>query len=158
MRTRPKRRGRSHPSRIAPAVPLLGCLLALLGLIAGIGLGPLGNGIAHTPSSTFSTVVSAASGSSSSGSNSGGLCPSAGPVILGVEWNCVAILNLTEVTVILASIGIIAYVFRDSDRAELPGDAADVPITTEELEAFREARRLGLPYVAPPGEEGSEDP
>ena len=96
---------------------------------------------------------SAAQNDSSGGSPSAAgaaLCPSAGPTILGVEWNCVAVLDLTELVLILASIGIVAYVFRDADQAELPGESAAVPITAEEWEAFRQARALGVSYD-PPG-------
>ena len=71
------------------------------------------------------------------------MCPSPGPVILGVQWDCVAILDLTELVLILVSIGLIAYVFRASDQAELPGDSTEVPVTAEEWEAYRAARRQG---------------
>lgn len=80
------------------------------------------------------------------------LCPSTGPTILGIQWDCVAILNLTEFGLLLASIGIVAYVFRDSDWAELPGEAAEVPITAEEWEAYREARSRGSGETSPSNE------
>jgi len=86
------------------------------------------------------------------------LCPSGGPTILGVEWNCVAILDLTELLLILASIGIIAYVFRDSDRAELPGEAEIVPVTAEEESEYRRARKLGIPYDPGNVRGGDDDP
>jgi hypothetical protein len=89
-----------------------------------------------------------------SGSNDQNLCPSSGPTILGIQWNCVAILNLTEVALILAGIGVVLYVFRDSDEAELPGEAAEVPVTAEEEEQYQRNRSLGLPFrpsEAPPG-------
>lgn len=85
------------------------------------------------------------------------LCPSSGPTILGIQWNCVAILNLTEVGLILAGIGIVAYVFKDSDEAELPGEAAEVPVTVEEEEEYQRDRSLGLPYrPSGPPPEGDE--
>lgn len=102
-----------------------------------------------------SSVGNASGNGDPSGSNSHGLCPAAGPTILGIQWNCVAILNLTEVLLILAGIGIVAYVFRNSDRAELPGEAREVPVTVQEEEEYQTDRRLGLPYPTqePPPEE-----
>ena len=79
-------------------------------------------------------------------SNSVALCPSAGPLLLGIRWSCVAILNLTELGLILATVGIIAYVFRDSDKAELPGEASEIPVTAEEQEEYRQGRQRGVPY------------
>jgi len=79
-------------------------------------------------------------------STSGGLCASGGPIILGINWNCVAVLNLTEVLLILASVGIVAYVFKDSDRAELPGEAVHVPVTVPEEETYQRDRERGVPY------------
>lgn len=84
------------------------------------------------------------------------MCPSAGPVILGVQWDCVAVLDLTEIVLMLVSIGLVAYIFKDSDQAELPGDSTDVPVTAEEWEAYRAARRQGIsrwPPEPPKGEE-----
>jgi hypothetical protein len=97
------------------------------------------------------------SGGGSSGSSAAALCPSGGPVILGVEWNCVAVLNLTELALILASLGIVAYVFKDADRAELPGESTEVPITAAEWEAFRRAQKLGIPYEPSEPEDGDEE-
>jgi len=88
---------------------------------------------------------------------SGGLCPSGGPVILGINWNCVAVLNLTEIALILVSIGIVAYVFKDADRAELPGDSAEVPVTAEEWEAYRRSRELGVAYAPPELKDGDQE-
>lgn len=70
-------------------------------------------------------------------------------MILGIEWNCVAVLDLTELALILASIGIVAYVFRGADRAELPGDSTEVPVTAEEEAVYRRSRELGIPYRSP---------
>jgi hypothetical protein len=77
----------------------------------------------------------------STGDPSYGLCPSSGPVYFGVEWNCIAVLNLTVVALLLGGIGIIAYVFRDSDAAELPGDSAEIPLTEEEWAEVQARRR-----------------
>jgi len=75
------------------------------------------------------------------------LCPTSGPTILGIEWNCVAVLNLTELALILLSVGIVAYVFRDADTAELPGEAREVPVTAAEWEDYRRKHVEGIPYV-----------
>lgn len=129
-------------------------VFALLGVVASVP-----SGFAMT---TSTPTVHASHGSPQNGSGggdppesstSGGLCASGGPVILGVNWNCVAVLNLTELILILVSIGIVAYVFKDADRAELPGDSAQVPITATELEEYRRARELGIPYDPPQPED-----
>ena len=77
-----------------------------------------------------------------------GLCPSSGPVYLGVEWNCIAVLNLTVVCLLLGATGIIAYVFRDSDAAEFPDESAEIPLTEEEW-AEEQARRRELMTGSP---------
>ncbi len=121
-------------------------VFALLGVVASVP-----SGFAMT---TSTPTVHASHGSPQNGSGggdppesstSGGLCASGGPVILGVNWNCVAVLNLTELILILVSIGIVAYVFKDADRAELPGDSAQVPITATELEEYPKGKRTRDP-------------
>lgn len=88
-----------------------------------------------------------------------GLCPSGSPpTVLGVEWNCVAVLDLTELVLMLVSIGIVAYVFKDSERAELPGESAEVPITAEEWEAYQAARRPRAPDGTPPSDAEGKKP
>jgi len=122
--------------------------LALLGVASPLSMASSG----VRPMAGIGAGLPAAQNDSSSSSPSAAgvaLCPSGGPVILGVEWNCVAVLDLTELGLILASIGIVAYVFRDSDRAELPGECAEVPVTAEEWAAYRRARSLGVPYEPP---------
>lgn len=110
---------------------------------------PIHSGASSTPTAVGSGDLS--------GTNDQNLCPSSGPTILGIQWNCVAILNLTEVGLILAGIGIVAYVFKDSDEAELPGEASEVPVTAEEQDKYRRDRSLGLPYRPPePPPEGDE--
>lgn len=101
---------------------------------------PFLTGGSNIVSSTGSASVLGLGAEPGYASSNSAFCPSSGPVLLGIEWNCVAILNLTELGLLLASIGIVAYVFRDSEWAELPGEAAQVPITAEEWEAYREAR------------------
>jgi hypothetical protein len=147
---------RGHGSR-ARSVRGARALAVLVGAFTLLGLAlPSASGSSATWSgSTVSDAPhSAQNGSGGSdppeSSTSGGLCPSGGPVILGVNWNCVAVLNLTELALVLLSIGIVAYVFRDADRAELPGDSSEVPITSDELASYRRARELGVPYR--PGE------
>ena len=135
--------GRGRP-RAATAL-LLGAVV-LVGIAAPFGAASTG------PAPSFRVIAApgAAQNSSSDGdptsSSASTLCPSAGPVFLGVQWNCVALLDLTEVLLILVSVGIVAYVFRGADRAELPGEAAEVPVTDEEWEEYRKARKLGHPW------------
>lgn len=87
------------------------------------------------------------------------LCPSpGGPKILGIEWDCVSVLNLTEVCLILVSIGIVAYVFRDSEWAELPGDSTEIAVTAEEWEEYRRQRSLQLRGEFDPETEREEAP
>ena len=102
------------------------------------------------------TDQNSSGGSDPPGSSSSIVCPSAGPVILGVQWDCVAVLDLTELVLIMVSIGLIAYVFKGSDEAELPGDSGEVPVTAVDWEAYRAARRQGgsrWPPEPPGGEE-----
>ncbi len=137
---------------LLPALLLWGLLVslcspALFGVMAGVSPSP-----ERGPTLSLSTSSPPAgngSGGDPSGSNPDNLCPTSGPSILGVQWNCVAILNLTEVGFLLAGIGIVAYVFKDSDRAELPGEAREVPVTAEEEEEYQEDRKLGRAYHAP---------
>jgi hypothetical protein len=123
-------------------------LAMLVGSLAAVSFG------AERSSSGTLGVLSATGGNTSSsgdpsGSSSSDLCPSTGPTILGIQWNCVAVLNLTEVVLILGGIGIVVYVFRDSDLAELPGEASEVPITPREQDEYREDRKRGIPYHPP---------
>ena len=145
---------RVHPLQAAAIVvgllAILGALLAISSVHSLMVNSTSSPSLAHP----FEGNSSGGSDPTSSASAST-LCPSGGPVFLGVEWNCVALLNATEVLLILASIGIVAYVFRDSDRAELPGEAAVVPVTAEEEQAYRDARRRGVPYS--PNEIPGED-
>lgn len=92
---------------------------------------------------------------SSSGSSTGyGYCPSTGPTVLGIEWSCVAVLNLTEVLLIFAGIGIILFVFRDSRAAELPGEDGYVPLTEEDWASHQARRRARLDPEPPQGPDG----
>ena len=117
--------------------------------VLGLVVAPVGHGgplpVARGTSATDSNGSGGTDPPESSASAV--LCPSAGPTILGIEWNCVAVLNLTELALILASVGIVAYVFKDADRAELPGEAQEVPVTAEEWDDYRRARDQGVPYV-----------
>jgi hypothetical protein len=70
----------------------------------------------------------------------------------------VAILNLTELALILASIGIVAYVFKGSDRAELPGEAREVPVTAEEWDDYRRKHTQGVPYDPPSPDRPEKQP
>jgi len=135
-------------------------VLILLALaLLGVASSPSTSSPGGRPVAGIGAVLPAAQNDSSSPSPSAAgaaLCPSSGPVILGIEWNCVAVLNLTELGLILASLGIVAYVFKDADRAELPGDCAEVPVTAEEWETYRRARSRGIRYEPPEPESGVE--
>jgi len=155
MATRPEHRVPTRTARLVPAFALILGALALLGIASAVSLSPV------TGVSDHGTIVALPSdqNGSSNGDPPGSadaLCPSGGPTILWVEWNCVAELNLTELALFLTSIGIVAYVFKDADRAELPGESEEVPITAEELEAYRRARKLGIPYEPPEPHTGDE--
>ncbi|MGA8543588.1 MAG: hypothetical protein WB947_08670 [Thermoplasmata archaeon] len=128
--------------------------LVTVGVIASFGSVGGGGGASAVSLVVFAHPQNGSTGGDPPSAVDSTLCPSAGPVILDVQWNCVAVLNLTEVALILASIGIIAYVFRDSDRAELPDEAAEVPVTAEEWEAYRRARALGARRGPPEPPEG----
>lgn len=130
--------------------------LTLVGVASPVSSFPIGGTLVHGATVSFPSAQNSSSGGDPSGSSSTIVCPSAGPVILGVDWNCVAVLDLTELALILTSIGIVAYVFKESDRAELPGESAEVPITAEEWEAYRRARKLGIPYDPPKPPKGEE--
>ena len=71
------------------------------------------------------------------GSGGDSLCPSSGPIILGIEWNCVAELNLAVVILMLGAVGIAIFIYWDSDGAELPGVSLVIPLTEEDWAAVR---------------------
>ncbi|MGP8078418.1 MAG: hypothetical protein ACLQD8_07450 [Thermoplasmata archaeon] len=144
-------------TRVAWALTLFLGAFALVGVVSIATASPGASPSVPRASALAPAVHDVPNSGGSSGSSSDGLCPSSGPVILGIDWNCVAVLNLTELGVFLASIGIIAYVFKDSDEAELPGESAEVPVTAAEWDAYREARRNGVPYEPPrsPGTGGA---
>jgi len=133
-------------------------MLTLLVIVVSLsgGLGLLGLGSASVGHGSPPPVARGTSATDPNGTGGGDppessasatLCPSSGPTLLGIEWNCVAVLNLTELALILASVGIVAYVFKDGDRAELPGEAQEVPVTAEEWADYRRRHDQGLPYV-----------
>ncbi|MGP8071531.1 MAG: hypothetical protein ACLPZM_00135 [Thermoplasmata archaeon] len=147
----------ARPDPTGPWIVLAVCALTMLGIATAtpaLGHTRFGGAL---PAIASPQPQNGSSGSDPTSSASGDLCPGSGPVILGVEWTCVAVLDLTELLLILVSIGIVAYVFRGSDRAELPGDSAEVPMTAEEWEVFQRARKGGLPYPPPPPESEPEE-
>lgn len=148
---------RARAARALPALTLLLGMLALAGIVSTLSFLPGGGTSVHATAVSLPTAQNSSSAGDPSGSSASIPCPSAGPVILGVQWNCVAVLNLTELAIILASIGIVAYVFKDSDQAELPGESAEVPVTAEEWEEYRRARKLGIPYHPPEPQHGEEE-
>jgi hypothetical protein len=156
MGSRTERKARARTAPATPALTLLLGALAFLGIALSVSLSPLGSTLVHGATVSLPSVQNDSNGGDPSGS-AATLCPSGGPVILGVEWNCVAVLNLTELALILASIGIVAYVFKDADRAELPGESAEVPVTAAEWEAYRRAKKLGIPYEPPERQDGEEE-
>jgi hypothetical protein len=150
----PKRSARRGFGPRALALTLV--VLVLGGIAFSASSYFMGSSSAHGVSLALPSAQNDSSGGSPSGS-AAALCPGGGPTILGVEWNCVAVLNLTELALILASIGIVAYVFKDADRAELPGESAEVPVTAAEWEEYREARKLGIPYDPQERHDGDEE-
>jgi hypothetical protein len=155
-----RKSGQGAHARTTPAfraLPVIFGALALVGIASTIAFSPMGAPSVHGTLGSFPSAQNSSSGGDPSGSGDSALCPSGGPTILGVQWNCVAILNLTELALILASVGIVAYVFKDEDEAELPGESADVPVTAEEWEAYQKARKLGIPYHPPGPQEGEEE-
>jgi hypothetical protein len=139
------------------ALPFLLGTLAIVGIVLSLSFPAGGHVSVHGTAVPSASAQNSSSGSDPPGSSSSIVCPSAGPVILGVEWDCVAVLNLTEIALILVSIAIVAYVFKDSDKAELPGDSAQVPVTAEEWEVYRAMRQQGRSRWPPKPENGEED-
>jgi hypothetical protein len=155
MGTRPEHRAPALKAGLVPAFALALSGLVLLGVAISLSPPPVGSTSVHGATVSLPSAQNNSNNGDPSASGAA-LCPSGGPVILGVEWNCVAVLDLTELALILASIGIVAYVFNDADRAELPGESREVPVTAEEWEAYRRARRLGIPYEPPEAQGGDE--
>ena len=131
------RAARRRPRAILHLALVCGGLL--LALLWGSSLIPLSG-----PSRSSATSPFPLPADQNSSGNPYGLCPSGGPVFLGVDWNCVAVLNLTMVLLLLGGTGIVAYVFWRSDAAELPGDSAEIPLTEEEWEEARARRKAVL--------------
>ena len=144
-------------ARRGRALPLLLGSLTVVGVVLSLSFAAPGHLSVSGSTGTLVPSQNSSSGSDPPGSNSAIVCPSTGPVIVGVEWDCVAVLDLTEVALILVSIGIVAYVFRDSDQAELPGDSAEVPVTAEEWEAYREMRQHGSSRWPPQRDSGEDE-
>ena len=116
-------------------------LLVLGATVGGLPLasGSLGPGMT-SPGTLIRTAGSSPNGSAPadpSGSTGGITCPSAAINVSGMSFNCVTELELTEVVVILLTVMITLYVFRDADRAELPGEAEEIPVTAEEELDYR---------------------
>lgn len=143
-RVRPKR-CRSQVYRAVAG----GCLLFLV--ILGLPFLAVPPSVSSHPGSSFHLASQNSSG------NPYGLCPSSGPVYFGIDWNCVAVLNLTMVVLMLGGIGIIAYVFRDADAAELPGDSAEIPLTEEEWSEVQARRGELLARKDNPGRSERSD-
>ena len=138
-------RGRPLRSLLLAAVAL-----SVLGFVASMAVPASGDSVGSlAPGPTLGSTAPV-------GVSATDLCTSGGPTILGVEWNCVAILNLTELALMLVSVGIVAWVFWDEEKAELPGESVAVPLTSEEWTRYREDRRRGVPYEPSEPDEGDE--
>ncbi len=91
------------------------------------------------------TALTAANSSASSDPSSSSItCPVDTNITLGsVTLNCFQSLDLAEVGAILIGVAITVYIYWDSDRAELPGDSSEVPVTSaEEVELMEKRRKL----------------
>ncbi len=115
----------------------------VLGLVVALGTGlvvVLPGGAAATVPPSSGTMVTPA-GNSSAGSAGQVSCPAGSSLTWGpISLNCFQTLNLAEISAILMGVGIALYIYWDSDRAELPGDAAEVPVTVEEEIALKRRR------------------
>lgn len=116
------------------ALPIL-VVLAMLAL-PGLLLTSVGAPI-HA---TQGLAIFANSSSSANPTVDGITCPEPAINVLGVSMNCVSLLDLTEAFVIMFTVVITLYVFKDADRAELPGEAASIPVTADEELALRITR------------------
>ncbi len=152
--TEPRTRARGSPAIRALALVLVA--VTVLGIAAPVGSHSVGSSPDPRAVVALASPQNGSTGGDPSGAGTSALCPSPGPVVLGIVWSCVAVLDLTELALILASIGIVAYVFKDADRAELPGECAEVPVTAEEWEAYRRARKLAAPNPPRPPPGGNE--
>lgn len=87
--------------------------------------------------------VSLPQNSSSSSASSGGVtCPSGSTLTWGpISLNCFQSLDLTEVAALLIGIVIAVYIYWNSDKAELPGDSVDIPVTAEEEVAVEQRKK-----------------
>jgi hypothetical protein len=108
------------------SVLLLALLLPVVSL-GGSGTVALGTSLGALPSGSQLHGLSAASQTIPNP-----ICPLP-PVNTSIgQVNCFTTLDLTEVLVILIGLTITFYVYKDADKAELPGDAAYVPVTAQE--------------------------
>ncbi len=122
----------SQPRFLAllPLVPLL--LLLLPGSLPSFAL----------PGTPSAFVLSGANSSAPSSSTPAITCPVGTDISLGpVTLNCFQSLDLSEVGAILIGVAIAVYIYWDSDKAELPGDSSEVPVTAEEEKEMYEKRK-----------------
>lgn len=103
-----------------------------LGTSGGLPLGPTGGTGLHTLS-----VNSSNSSSSASDTIPPPSCPVPPVNTTFGPFSCFQMLDLTEIFVIVLSVTITLYVYHDADRAELPGDSSEIPVTGEEELALR---------------------
>jgi hypothetical protein len=102
------------------------------GSAAAVPVAPAAQGVplngSSGPSNAFPTTIS---------------CPLPPVSVGGMSFNCIQVLDLTTGVLVLFGVTIILYIYKDADRAELPGDAEEVAVTGEEelerrLEKVRE--------------------
>jgi hypothetical protein len=109
-------------------VPVLGlAFLLLVPALAGGAL--LGTGAPEPARGPAGLVVGATNATDPNGIT----CPSQPINVSGIELNCISELEITEVVVILLTVTITLWAFKDADRAELPGEAEEVAVTAEEI-------------------------
>ena len=151
-RSRGPGRGGPGRSRARSRPPAIAGALLLLVVVAGPGsaVGLVSGGSIALPG-TASTLAT-------SPSDAYNLCPTAGPVVLGIEWNCIAELDLTMLVLMLGAIGIAWYIYWDADAAELPGESEEIPLTEEEWGAVRALREERLRTFVPTGRMGGPGP
>lgn len=113
------------------ALPLL-LILATLVLPTALLVGSAGS-----PAHSGGLTTYANSSTSGGPTVDGIVCPEAPILVLGITFNCVTLLDLTEAFVIMFTVVITLYIFKDADRAELPGEAETIPVTADEELALR---------------------
>lgn len=112
-------------------VPLTGAALGADGGTSGVA-----DGAPHVLMGRDLGALTAANSSTNPNAIPAPTCPTPPVNTSFGSVNCFTVLDLTEVFVILIGLTITLYVYMGSARAELPGEASEVPVTAdEEMEA-----------------------